>query len=497
MVYKYPKNNIKNNPEINIKSDLAAQFPIYLYLAPNKDYLLYSDSIQELLKHSEVLTPLELREESISFLLQSGIVPLPNTVYKNIFIVGIGDIATVKTLENKIQVSFSHDFPFQHAHRDSEADINEEEILNLLANATQSNLKKTNPSYLFHSAGKDSNMIALALAQAGKQDKFTCLTYKSKEINDESAISKKIAEKLGFKHQILYQPKHLEQEHIQSLNDYFEKIPFPCVDNATLVYPLCNTQVEFKESNIIDGSGNDAYIGHVPNKSEYYKQKLLSNFHHFRTITDSLSSSNKLRNITHTKSEWAGLSGFSFFDTKKIFHSTKDVYSYWKQMDKQRNDWDYLDLRADIWGSFVESDRVIRKARNLAFINNANLILPWCDANVADYFSTLPEKYLINRKEFKNKLLLRKILKDKIDLDSDKLGKKAFAFDFFTILLSMKKEVISEILTCKLWDKKEIEILTKKLFDNTLKNEKSKILLQRLYLLSAWYNKNHYIKREQ
>jgi len=74
MVYKYHS----NNPEINIQSDLAAQFPIYLYLSSNKDYLLYSNSIQELLKHQEVITPLELREESISFLLQSGIVPLPN-----------------------------------------------------------------------------------------------------------------------------------------------------------------------------------------------------------------------------------------------------------------------------------------------------------------------------------------------------------------------------------------------------------------------------------
>ncbi|HIP51462.1 MAG TPA: hypothetical protein EYG94_05160 [Campylobacterales bacterium] len=491
MVYSYRS----NNPEISIQSDLAAQFPIYLYLSANKDYLLYTKSIEELLHHQEVLTPLELREESISFLLQSGIVPLPNTVYENIFIVGIGDKANIKTLENKIQISFSYDFPFKHEKRNSEADINEDEVLNLLANATQSNLNKTSPSYLFHSAGKDSNMIALALAQAGEQDKFTCLSYKSKEENDESKISKKIAENLGFKHQILTQPKNIEQEHIQSIHDYFENIPFPCVDNATLVYPLFNTQIEFQGSNIIDGSGNDVYLGHVPNKSEYYKQQLLSRFHNFRTITDKLSSTNKLRNITHTKSEWAGLSGFSFSDTKKIFNATNNVYGYWKEMDKERKNWDYLDLRADIWGSFVESDRVIRKARNLAFINNANLVLPWCDSNVAQYFASLPEKYLIDRKEFKNKLLLRKILKNKINLDSDKMGKKAFAFDFFVILLSMKDEALSEILSCKLWERKEIETLTKKLFNSTPSNEKSTILLQRLYLISSWYNKNKYIKR--
>ncbi|CAA6817474.1 MAG: Unknown protein [uncultured Sulfurovum sp.] len=484
-----------NNAEINIQSDLAAQFPIYIYLSTTKDYLLYTNKIEEIFQHPQVSIPLELREESLSFLLQSGIIPLPNTIYKNIFIVGIGDIATVKTIANKIKLSFSHDFPFKHQKRNIQANIDQKEVLNLLAKATESKLNKANPSYLFQSAGKDSNMIALSLAQAGEQNKITCLTYKGKNQNDESNISKEIAKKLGFKHQILYQPKHLERKHIQSINDYFENIPFPCVDNATLAYPLYNTQVEFQESNIIDGSGNDVYIGHIPNKDEYYKQKLLSNFHMFRTITDKLSSTNRLRNITHTKSEWAGLSGLSFSDTKKIFNSTQNVYHYWKKMDEQRKEWDYLDLRADIWGSFVESDRVIRKARNLAFINNAKLILPWCDTHVTHYFSTLPEHYLIDRKIFKNKLFLRKILKEKISLDSDKLGKKAFSFDFFSILMEMREEILNEIIYCKLWNQKEIKTFTTKLLQKSKNNQKSKIFLQRLYLISSWYNKNKYIKR--
>jgi len=486
-----------NNPTISIKSDLAAQFPVYIYLSDKKDYLLYSTSIQELLEHKEVIKPLSVKSESISFLLQNGIVPLPNTIYNNIFSIGIGDKVTVETIDNKINLSFEHTFAFKNEQRDKETEIDEQYILKLLADATSSKLRKGVSSYLFHSAGKDSNMIALALAEAGYQNQITCITHQSSGESDESEISKKIAQKLGFKHQTLYLPKKLEKSHLNSINNYFENAPLPCVDNVTLAYPLYNTQIDFRGTNIIDGSGNDVYIGHIPDKSEYSKQKYFSKLHYFRYLTDRFDSSNKLRNLTLTQSEWAGLSGFSFGDSQSIFKNSYNVYEYWKKADKTREKWDYLDIRADIWGCMVESDRVIRKSRNLATLTQANLILPWCDSEVANYFSKLPENKLFDRQELKNKLILRKMLKEKIGLDSDKIGKMAFTFDFFSILEMMQKEVQQEIIQCKLWDETTIKKMLEHLYKNTKINFKNKVLIQRLYLISAWYNKNRYIKREK
>ena len=49
MITKY----ILNNQGIEIKSDLAAEFPIYIYLSDKKDYLLYSESIHEFLSNEE------------------------------------------------------------------------------------------------------------------------------------------------------------------------------------------------------------------------------------------------------------------------------------------------------------------------------------------------------------------------------------------------------------------------------------------------------------
>lgn len=493
-------NNYKlHDSSLIIQSDLAAQFPIYIYLDEKKETLLYSKDVMELLNHSQVNTPLSISSSAVSFLLQNGVVPLPNTVYEHIFIVGIGDTATVQTINNKIEIKFSHDFPFKNEERDKESDmaevIDKEYVLNILANATSSMLEKKENTYLFHSAGKDSNMIALAMAEAGYQDKITCITHKSKGERDESEFSKKIAKQLGYKHQIMYEPKKLEAKHIESINHYFENIPLPCTDNVTLAYPLYRTQIDFNDSNIIDGSGNDVYIGHVPSKTEFTKQQFLSKLQQLRPLTKYLNSESKLHNLTRTQSEFAGLAGFSFGDIQKFYAQNKDTFEYWKNSDKERKSWDYLDIRADIWGSLVESDRVIRKSRNLAAISSANLILPWTNHAVASYFSKLPESYLFDRKKLKNKLLIREILKEKIGLDSDKLGKMAYSFDFFSILMMMRKEVEHEILSCQLWNKEEIEKILDRLYKNRHKNFKHKVLIQRIYLISIWYNKNRYIRR--
>ena len=483
-----------NNQSIEIKSDLAAEFPIYIYLSEKRDYLLYSDSIEELLSSDEVLKPLEVRSESISFLLQSGIVPLPNTIYENIFIVGIGDVAHVHTINDKIEIDFQHTFPFLNENRVEQEHVSESKILELLANATISRIDENRPSYLFHSAGKDSNSIALALAEAGYQDKITCVVHRSKGLEDESVISQEIAKKLGFKHQILYEPTQIEQQDIENLHFYFENIPFPCVDNVTLTYPLYAGQFSFSNSNIIDGSGNDVFMGHIPSKQEFLNQKKFSKLHFLRPFSHFLNS-HKVEKLFSTRSEWAGLSGMSFGDTKKILDKAIDVYPHWAKSDKEHKGWDYFDLRADIWGCMVESDKVMRKSRNIAHIYNANIIFPWANSDVAKYFSELPTNVMYSRETLQNKLVLRKMLKSKIGLDSDTLGKMPYSFDFFTILMLMKKELFQEVLECQLWNRVEIEKLFTKLYKNAETKGKDKILVQRVYLISIWFNRNRYIKK--
>ena len=267
MIIEYKCNELP----INIFSDLASEFPVYIYWSADKQVLLYSTSITELFDDVRIPKPLKVLDEGISFLLQSGVVPPPNTGYQNIYILGSGDTAKVVTVNSKIEVIFEHKFPFMNTNRLQADEIkpNADLILQMVAEATINRIDKSKPSFLFHSAGKDSNIIALALAEAGWQDKVTLITYKSKSLVDESEISKKIAKQLGFKHQFLKTADQLQASHFSSIKECYINAPLPCTDLATLGYPLYLHQLpELKQSNIIDGGGNDCYMITPPTQRE-------------------------------------------------------------------------------------------------------------------------------------------------------------------------------------------------------------------------------------
>ena len=131
MIIEYKCNELP----INIFSDLASEFPVYIYWSADKQVLLYSTSITELFDDVRIPKPLKASDEGISFLLQSGVVPPPKTGYKDIYILGIGDTAKITTVSGKIEITFKHEFPFMNINRLHADEIkpNADLILQMLA----------------------------------------------------------------------------------------------------------------------------------------------------------------------------------------------------------------------------------------------------------------------------------------------------------------------------------------------------------------------------
>lgn len=483
--------------EKQLKSDLAAEYPLYLYWPKDRSTLLYSQSITELLDDPRVPKPLAISNEGVSFLLQSGVVPPPRTAYDDIYILGIGDQAKVSTGNGKVEVEFTHEFPFLNGNRLSpgEMEPDEDKILEMLAEATISRIDPSRPSFLFHSAGKDSNSIALALAEAGWQDKVTLITHKSKGKADESEISAKIAKQLGFKHQVLYEVDTLGQEHKQAIHNYFVNAPFPCTDNVTLAYPLYACQIpELKGANVIDGMGNDVYIGHIPGAREYRNQKLSRLLKKGRFLSKYARSENGFNMFGRSRAECTGISGFSFADSRAIFKDTYDTAFFWKEKD---SDDDYLDFRAEIRGTIIDQEIFTRKVRNFSDSVDNNLVLPFASPSIAEYFSKIPEKYLYDRSTLKNKLILRKVLKDRMGLDSDELGKFGFSYDSRSIVLQNWEMIEDKIYACSLWDNVGLDSVIPRLKINMSRQHKysdfSGRLIYRLYLISSWYRLSKFL----
>lgn len=496
MIKQYPL----NRESFIIKSDLAGESPIYLYWPQDQSTLLYSVSITELLDDPRVLKPLKVSNEGLSFLLQSGVVPPPKTAYEDIYILGIGDKADVSTQNGKVVVNFSHEFPFMNANRLSADEMQPDEdlILQMLAEATINGIDESKPSFLFHSAGKDSNTIALALAEAGWQGKVTFITHKSKGASDESEISAKIAKQLGFKHQVLNEVDLLQAEHYKAIEDYFINAPFSSTDNVTLAYPLYAQQLpKLKGANIIDGGGNDSHMMTPPTQRERNVLPIAKFTHHASFMRHLIQSESLLSPLIRTPAEWCGMSGLSFADTKKILPEAVNTYSHWENESQRRSDWDIFDFKTDMYSTRTISEMHIRKARNFSDSINANLILPFANEKVAQYFSKMPEQYLFDRKSLKNKLILREMLKNKIGLDSDALGKMGFSYDSRTMVLQNWDSITKEIHKCTLWKKAAvIEVTTRWkacINDKGWSSGATARLLYRIFLLSMWHNYNKYL----
>jgi asparagine synthase (glutamine-hydrolysing) len=486
--------------EITLTSDLASEFPIYIYQSKDKKNLHYTDSIVKLLTDEKIKKPLKVSRKGISFLLQSGVVPPPYTVYENIYILGIGDTVNIKTVNNKIELTFSHEFPFFSENRLTKNKMKPDEdiILKLIADATIERIDTSKETFLFHSAGKDSNTIAIALAKAGWQDKVTLITHKSKGDKDESEISKSIAKELGFKHKILYEVDELSEEHKKAIDEYFINAPFPCTDNVTLAYPLYTVQMpELRDANIIDGGGNDVYMM-TPPSSRDLKMIQLSRYTSKASFLRSfIPSESKIMPFLRTPAEWCGMSGFSYADTKSILNNTFNVYEHWNSESKKRYKWDIYDFKTDLFATKTIAEVHIRKFLNFTDVIGANSLTPFANEKVATYFATMPEEYLFNRKTLKNKLILRSLLKNKIGLDSDKIGKIGFSYDSKSVVLQNWRTVTEEIYSCKVWNKVEVESIVermrKSMNGKSWRAGASSRLIYRLYLISAWLNKNKWL----
>ncbi|RAR56804.1 asparagine synthase (glutamine-hydrolysing) [Onishia taeanensis] len=480
---------------VTLKSDLASEFPLYLYVLEGSKAVLYSDSISDLLSDLRIRKPLKICSEGVSFLLQSGVVPPPKTVFEGVYVIGIGDEAHLSARSNQVDVFFSHNYPFLNRYRPpvGSMDPDFDTVLEMLATATSSRLDHGRDSYLFHSAGKDSNTIALALAEAGWQDKVSLITHKSKGSSDESELSARIAKRLGFKHKVLKEVEVLSHSGQQEATSYFKDTLLPCTDTVSMAYPLYLQQLPgLRGSNIIDGGGNDSYMMIPPTKKEKFFLSFSKLMQYGASARGQLRSESVAMPLTRTPAEWCGANGFSYSDSKKIFPSSVDVLDYWRGASRVKSELDDVDFKTSVLAPVVASELHIRKVRIFAEAVGSRLVLPFSNEKCARYFSKMPESYLFDKKSSRNKLILRDLLKDRLSLDSDKIGKMGFSYDSRSFVINNWEWMQSHIYACDVWDKAGVDEVIPRLrismYGKGWSAGAAGRLLYRIFLLSIFFN---------
>lgn len=460
--------------KLNHKKNSQGVVDGYIYFDGEK--LEEKNKIKEIIQNNK----LQLDSSSLQMLLQCGVQYPGRTIYKDVFSYSPGVNFAIE--ESKLELDYS--FPFPESKRDDKCiPPSNEDILEALFNSLEQSRIEGKDTFLFHSAGKDSNSIALAIAEAGFQKDVTLICQESKGKHDESQISKKIANKLGFNHITLKESQGVMGESI--LLDYFEKLPSPVIDNVGLAFPYYLQQIpDLANSNIIDGGGNDIYMMTPPSGREVILNLLSCNMSSLFWLQEYLSSNSLMSKIVRSAPEQYGMSGLSFGDIKKITSNTTSCSYYWDQHYKEnRYNRDKTEIKTEYLCAHVAASQHIAKMQNFCEAIDSNLVLPFTNDSVVSLFSSLSYDKLFEGN--RNKTILRDMLKTKLGLDSDKVGKMPWTYNSQRIVKENKPFVISQISKSNLWNK-HVDSFVKSMYSKDSKYSISAVY--RLFLLSIWHN---------
>lgn len=477
---------------LNLESDLDDESKIYIYFKSDRSGILYGKDLKELIQHHQVRKPLAVRRSAVSQMLRFGTVVPPETIYSHIAVLSSGARAIFRTCSNSIVWEILPPLNNTSAYANNGSkDPDFEIIYKMISKSISNKTAKSRPNFLFHSAGKDSNVIALALSSSGLIPSTGFVCFRSEGDADETDISKSIARRLGANHTIISLPKSFGPEQIRHIQHHYCNSPLPCLDNSSLAYPLgASVFSELCGANIIDGLGNDSYFGHVLSLRQevgitYSRMSPASRTRLGRRCFDRGAAMVLSRQAT----DWIGLSGLSERMIRKLLPGIEETYSEAIESFEKLDSWE---MTSRIKSKVLSPHVYTLKLQNFTAAHSGNAIFPWKDPALANYCRDIKLEARVDISGRRSKVCIRRHLKDVLELDSDLLGKKGFAVDARTVLEPNVIFVRREILSSTLWKSQDAAYVFDELYAlSTTRGWAGRIAwrwIMRLFLTSLWWN---------
>ena len=440
-----------------VRGDDTAATEIFL---TDRAGVLVSDRIEELLDRMRaggdepVVSPF-----AVSALISSGLTPPPFSEFAGIYALTMGDVAHVSWDSGRPRLVFSIDYPWFAARSRQDNEPSERKLLDLLTAATLRDLDAAGGGgFLMLSSGKDSAAVALALAEAGRTD-IPCVTYSSGPDDPEPPVAADICRRLGLEHRVVTLP-HDRQRVAAILTRFFEASPCPGPDLKQIPYVLATAGAGSAGGIVIDGGGNDSYMGYPVTSKYAAKTRLrLRNRRLIDFVQRHIPVDSPVNYIARSRLETV-LAGRlpRFHETRLFYPGAVDVRDFWVKLSRDSADLSLFDVYALV-ERYVTPPTSMRKHLLAARTIGHQASVPWCDREVADYYFNLPEQYRYDRKHGVNKVLLREMLLRYLDYDADKVGKHYFSFEGDRFVAENRELVKSEIDSCALWDRGNLGIV--------------------------------------
>lgn len=475
-----------------LRGDTTGLVPIYAHRHPA--CLSVSTDLAALLDDLRARgTPPGLCPTGISHFLHHALVPLPWTVFEDVHFLGIGDRAHISLASGEISLSFTNDYPYLPERSREDRTPDPALLLELITRAIVRQLGPERAGFLMLSSGKDSTALALGLAEAGYAD-IPCVTFKAGAKDEEHRHAAGLCRRLGLRHETV--ELGLGDPGVEDrLRRFFAESPVPCGDFAQIPYVLCVSRFAPTTRAVLDGSGNDAYMGYVPCLKDRLKWRFALGHNGLARLFASLIGPESGWNYFLRSPAAATLPGRTLrqVDTRSFYSESVDTGAWWQQLSDEWSHVDQIAFRNAPIERHVDQAEIALKLRLAAAFRGQRALLPFCDRELVEYCFQLPEPARFDRKAHLNKLLLREMLKRFSGYDAKAIGKGFFEFDGARFLLEHRRFVVDEIERCALWEPRVVRRV-----DAWLTRMSRRLLLYHavlpLFMLSGWYNHSRFLE---
>jgi len=475
----------------NVAGDRAGYRETFVWADPQR--VIISTTLEELVESMEALSIAPaISPFGISQILHHGFPPVPHTVFQGVSRLASGDVAHLAANDGEIGLTITSAWPWLSALSREDQVPSPERLRDLIGSALNRQLESSDSSsVLMLSSGKDSAALAVALAAEGRTD-VSCFTFKAGPKDQEHVYAAELCRRLNLTHHTFVMPTDSAATE-RALVHFFERSPFPTADQAAIPYLIITEETKGEYGSIIDGGGNDGYMGFLPSRDTRIKHTFrVRNRAIANIIKNRITHDSPLNYFTRTRAATALPNRmFRNSETREFYPDAVDTDAYWQEQGLALSHLEEFDFLAATRTRHSEPSRVHPKVFMAARAHNMTPILPYCDEALADYYFNLPETSRFERSTRTNKLLLRELLEEAVGYESAKVGANHFQFDGASFLLDNRRFVRDEILSCQLWSP-DLEPILEQWLQALPQRPFLYHSLLALFMISGWHNHSIY-----
>lgn len=480
-----PQNAIRS-----IQSSRAGEPPIYIYTSG--EHAFFGDDLKAILRTAgDRGLPLTIDREAVAHMIHHGIPPVPRTAISQVRMVVDRFSAEMKRTDDECTIEIEGDFPYYTALSRGDSVPSVDRLRELLVKSVEKSCGGRD-AVLFLSAGKDSISVALALAEIGHPS-TECVTYADSRGKGEDVVAAAVAQRLGLKHRLIELPR--EASVVQkTFEDFFEASPLPCCDAALAPYLLAADAMRLDGRLLVDGTGNDRYMGYVPPTTFLRRHRAWFAAPRLFASMRDLPFPGPGEHLLRSPAELA-IYGGPFLParcTKSFFEHETATSRWWAEMSMSFAGRNPDDLFSYARGVHYSEQSSKQKARLIAGARDSTAAFPWCDETLAEYYFHLPEPFRFDAVSRKNKILLRQMLAQQLQFDDGVLRNRGFEFDRATLLRDNWSFIRHEILSCRLWSR-GIERFVNGLGFPARVTRRNALGVLALFMVSGWFNRCRYL----